>query len=78
MRFKKDITNEKNKHFTLRFDFDISSCAQEKTVNKIKSEEVIFYKIDDNGEEVRQNPAMNELVAYDVDGKLTKVYVTYY
>jgi len=54
------------------------SCAQEKTVNqpKIKSEEVIFYKVDEGGTRtIREGAGMDELVEYNSDGNIEKVYV---
>ncbi|MDQ1140765.1 hypothetical protein [Pedobacter agri] len=57
------------------------SCAQEKTANqpKIKSEEVIFYKVDEGGTRTRREGAgMDELVEYNSDGNIEKVYVIEY
>jgi len=54
------------------------SCAQEKTANqpKIKSEEVIFYKVDEGSTRTRREGAgMDELVEYNSDGNIEKVYV---
>jgi hypothetical protein len=56
----------------------LASCAQEKTDSrpKIKSEEIIFYKIDRGGSRTtREGPALDELVEYDTDGNIAKVYV---
>ncbi|WP_316807402.1 hypothetical protein [Pedobacter agri] len=56
----------------------LASCAQEKTVNKpkIKSEEIIFFKIDQGGTRTRrEGPGMDELVEYNTDGNIEKVYV---
>lgn len=56
----------------------LASCAQEKTANKpkIKSEEIIFYKIDEGGTRTkREGAGMDELVEYNADGNITKVYV---
>lgn len=57
------------------------SCAQEKTANqpKIKSEEIIFYKIDEGGTRTkREGAGMDELVEYNADGNIEKVYVIEY
>ncbi|SOD18358.1 hypothetical protein [Pedobacter xixiisoli] len=54
------------------------SCAQEKTAHKpiIKSEEIIFYKLDEGGKKkTQEGPGMDELVEYNTDGKTSKVYV---
>lgn len=55
----------------------LASCAQEKTANqsKIKSEEIIFYKVDERRRTTREGPAMDELVEYNTDGKVSKAYV---
>ena len=55
----------------------LASCAQEKIANqpKIKSEEIIFYKIDERGRTSREGPAMDELLEYNADGKISKAYV---
>lgn len=55
----------------------LASCAQEKTANqpKIKSEEIIFYQVDERGRTTREGPAMDELVEYNADGKIAKAYV---
>jgi len=55
----------------------LASCAQEKTANqpKIKSEEIIFYQVDERGRTTREGPAMDELVEYNADGKIIKAYV---
>lgn len=53
------------------------SCSQEQPAKhpKIKSEEIIFYTIDENGRKTRDEAPMNELVEYNTDGKIEKVYV---
>lgn len=54
------------------------SCAQDKTANKpkIKSEEIIFYKIEEGGTRTkREGPGMDELVEYNTDGNIANVYV---
>ena len=55
----------------------LASCAQEKTANqpKIKSEEIIFYQVDERGRTTREGPAMDELVEFNADGKIAKAYV---
>lgn len=55
----------------------LASCAQEKTANqpKIKSEEIIFYQVDERGKITREGPAMDELLEYNADGKISKAYV---
>ncbi|RZK53534.1 MAG: hypothetical protein EOO87_12680 [Pedobacter sp.] len=56
----------------------LASCAQEKMANKpkIKSEEIIFYKIDEGGTRTkREGAGMDELVEYNADGNIAKVYV---
>jgi len=55
-----------------------ASCAQENesSIPKIKSEEIIFYKLDPGSTRIRrEGPGMDELIEYNAEGKIIQVSV---